>query len=94
MHITMMSSMRIKLTLDPDVEQLLRREMRRTNKSMKAVVNKALRIGLGMRSKSLRVPPFKVEPHAFGFKPETEPDGLNQRVDEMEADEFIRKQAR
>ncbi len=86
--------MRTTLTVDPDVEQLLQREMRRTNRSMKAVVNDALRIGLGMRSKSPRVPAFKVESHAFGFKPGTDTDRLNQLVDEMEADEFARKQAR
>lgn len=89
-----MSCMRTTLTVDPDVEQLLKREMRRTNKSMKFVVNNALRVGLGMRSKSPRVPPFKVESHAFGFKPGIDADRLNQLVDEMEADEFVRKPAR
>ena len=39
--------MRTTLTLDPDVERLLQREMRRTDRSMKAVVNNALRVGLG-----------------------------------------------
>lgn len=90
----MMPSMRTTLTIDPDVEQLLQREMRRTNKNMKAVVNDALRIGLGMRSESLQVPPFKVEAHAFGFKPGTDTDRLNQLIDEMEADEFARKPSR
>lgn len=85
--------MRTTLTVDPDVELLLQREMRRTNRSMKAVVNDALRIGLGTRSKSPRMPPFKVEAHAFGFKPGTDTDRLNQLVDEMEADEFARKSA-
>ena len=94
MQIIVMSFMRTTLTIDPDVEQLLQREMRRTKRSMKAVVNDALRIGLGMRNESPRVPPFKVESHAFGFKPGTDSDGLNQLVDEMETDEFARKQAR
>ena len=86
--------MRTTLTVDPDVEQFLQREMRRTNRSMKAVVNDALRIGLGMRGKSARVPPFKVESHAFGFKPGIDTDRLNQLVDEMEADEFARESVR
>ena len=94
MQIIMMSSMRTTLTLDPDVEQFLQREIRRTNRSMKAVVNDALRIGLGMRRKPPQVPPFKVESHAFGFKPGADTEGLNQLVDEMEADELARKQAR
>ncbi len=86
--------MRTTLTVDPDVEQLLQQEMRRTNKSMNAVVNDALRIGLGMRSTSPRVPPFEVESHAFGFKPGYDSDRLNQLVDEMEANEFARKPVR
>ncbi len=90
----MMSSMRTTLTVDPDVEQLLQQEMRRTNKSMNAVVNDALRIALGMRSTSPRVPPFEVESHAFGFKSGGDSDRFNQLVDEMEADEFARKPVR
>lgn len=86
--------MRTTLTIDPDVEQLLQREMRRTNSSMKAVVNDALRLGLGMRGKPPRAPFFKVEPHAFGFKPGIDTERLNQLVDEMEAEEFARKLAR
>ena len=93
-EIVMMSSMRTTLTFDPDVEQLLQEEMRRTNRSRKAVVNDALRIGLGMLTASPRVPPFEVEPHAFGFRPGTDSDRLNQLVDEMEADDFARKQVR
>ena len=89
-----MSLMRTTLTIDSDVEQLLQREMRRTNRSMKAVVNDALRVGLGIRSKPPRAPLFEVEPHAFGFGPGIDTDRLNQLVDEMEADEVARKLAR
>ena len=84
----MMPDMRTTLTLEPDVEQLLRQEMRRTNRSMKAVVNEALRLGLGARGKPPRPPRYRVEPHAFGFRPGVDRDRLNQLVDEMEAEEF------
>ena len=83
----MMPYMRTTLTLEPDVEQLLRQEMRQTNSSMKAVVNNALRLGLGVRGKQPRPPRFRVEPHAFGFRPGVDRDRLNQLVDEMETDE-------
>ena len=89
-----MPNMRTTLTIDPDVEQLLQREIRRTDRSLKAVVNEALRIGLGMRGKPTRPPRFKVEPHAFGFKPGVDIDRLNQLVDEMEADESAQRLAR
>lgn len=87
-----MPSMRTTLTIDPDVEQLLLREMRRTNSGMKAVVNDALRAGLGIRGKKRAVPRYKVEPHAFGVRPGIDPYRLNQLADELEAAEFIRRQ--
>lgn len=83
--------MRTTLTIDPDVEMLIQREMRRTERSMKAVVNDALRIGLGVRGKPLRPPRYKVEPHPFGFKAGIDTDRLNQLVDELEVEEFARK---
>ncbi len=88
-----MPFMRTTLTIESDVQQLLQREMRRTDRSMKAVVNDALRIGLGMKGKPPRPSRFKVEPHAFGFKPGVDIDRLNQLVDELEADEFARQLA-
>lgn len=90
----MVPTMRTTLTLDTDVEQLLRREMRRTNSSMKAVVNDTLRLGLGVRGKARRPPRFKVAPHAFGLKPGLDRDRLNQLVDDMEAEEVARRYGR
>ena len=86
-----MLTMRTTLTIDPDVEQLLQREMRHTNRSMKAIVNDALRVGLGIGGKPARPPRFKVKPHAFGFKPGVDVDRFNQLVDELEAEEVARR---
>ena len=83
--------MRTTLTIDPDVEMLIQREMRRTERSMKAVVNDALRIGLGVRGKPPRPPRFKVEPHPLGLKAGVDADRLNQLVDELESEELARK---
>ena len=79
--------MRTTLTIDPDVEGLLRREMRRTGRSMKAVVNDALRVGLGLGGRPPGAPRYNVEPHAFGFEPGVDVDRLNQLADKLEADE-------
>lgn len=87
----MMSLMRTTLTIDPDVEKLLLREMRRTNNGMKAVVNDALRAGLGVRGKKPTAPRYKVEPHAFGIRPGIDPYRLNQLADELESAEFTRR---
>ena len=86
--------MRTTLTLDPDVERILRQEMHRTGRSMKAVVNDALRLGLGARSTRPRSPRYRVEPHALGLKPGVDRDRVNQLVDEMEADEIARRYGR
>jgi hypothetical protein len=83
--------MRTTLTLDPDVADRLRREIRRTGKSLKAAVNEALRRGLDLTGKPPRAPRFRVEPHAFGFKPGIDLDRLNQLVDELDAERAARK---
>lgn len=90
----MMIIMRTTLTIDPDVERLLQHEIRRTDSSLKTVVNDALRRGLGMRGKSPRPSRYKVNPHLFAFKPSVDVNRLNQLVDELEADELARKMAR
>jgi hypothetical protein len=83
--------MRTTLTLEPEVAERVRAEMRRTGKAMKAVVNEALALGLGMAGKRARSPRFEVHPHAFGFKPGVDLDRLNQLADELEAEEAARK---
>ena len=86
--------MRTTLTIEPDVEQVLLREMRRTDKSMKAIVNDALRVGLGMRGKPSRPGRFRVRSHAFGFKSGIDTERLNQLVDELDSDERARRLVR
>jgi len=90
----MMCGMRRTLTLDSDVAARLRQEIRRRGKGLKTVVNDALRRGLGMGGRRSAPPPFKVVPHAFGFKPGRDLDRLNQVVDELEAGETAGKLCR
>ncbi len=86
--------MRTTLTLEPDVERLLRREMRCTGRSMKAVVNDALRAGFEVRRKPPRPPRFRVAPHPLGLRSGVDGDRLNQLVDELEAVEVARRRGR
>lgn len=86
--------MRTTLTLESDVARRLRQEIQRTGKGMKAVVNEALRSGLGLAERPDKPPPFKVRPHSFGFKPGVDLDRVNQLVDELEAEEVARKLGR
>jgi hypothetical protein len=83
--------MRTTLTLDPDVAERLDQELHRTGKGLKAVINDALRLGLGMKGKQVRAPRFEVRPHALAFKAGIDLDRLNQLVDELEAEEIARK---
>ena len=90
----MMSRVRTTLTLEPDVAARLKQEIRRSGKSLKALVNDALRLGLGLSGKPTRPPRFEVRPHAFGFKPGVDLDRMNQLVDELASDEAARKLGR
>jgi len=82
--------MRTTLTLDPDVAERVRQQMRRTGKGLKAVVNEALRLGLGLAGKRVSPPRFRVQPHSFGFRPGIDLDRLNQLIDDLEASEASR----
>ena len=83
--------MRTTLTIEPDVERLLRQEMRRTGRSMKAVVNDALRAGLGAASKPVDAPPYAVQPHDFRVRPGVDTDRLNRPVHETGVRRRVRR---
>lgn len=84
--------MRTTLTLDPDVAEQLDRAIRGSRKGLKVTVNEALRIGLGMVEKPMAPPPFKIRAVVDGLQPGIDPDRMNQLLDELEAEEFARKQ--
>jgi hypothetical protein len=83
--------MRTTLTIDPEVAKRLKSEIRRTGKSLKSIVNDALKAGLGLAAKPGRVPRFKVHPHSFGVRPGVDLDRINQLVDELETEESARR---
>lgn len=83
--------MRTTLTIEPDVERLLRQEMRRAGRSMKAVVNDALRAGLGAAGKPVDAPPYAVVPHDFRVRPGVDADRLNRPVREIGVPRRVRR---
>jgi hypothetical protein len=86
--------MRTTLTLEPDVALKLKRRMARDKITLKAAVNDALRAGLSQTEKKA-LPPFKVVPHhSGGFLPGIDPDRLNQLVDELQVEEYLKKASR
>jgi hypothetical protein len=85
--------MRTTLTLEPDVAQQIRRRLAQTKLPLKRVVNDALRVGLSSTEKERHVR-FKVKPHSFQFKPGIDTNKLNQLLDDLEAEEFLKKMSR
>jgi hypothetical protein len=83
--------MRTTLTLDGDVAQRLRQEVRRTGRSLKAIVNEALRSGLGGSGRSSKAARFTVKARDLGVRPGFDPDRMNQLVDELQVAETRKK---
>ena len=81
---------RTTLTLDPDVAEGLRQEIRRTGKTFKAAVNDALRAGLGGAGRRPKTKRFVVEPFDAGLRPGIDPTRLNQLADELEVEATLR----
>jgi len=81
------------LTLDPDVARRLEEEMKSSGEGMKAVVNRALRLGLRMTDQPARPSTFQVTPHDFGVRPRVDLDRMNQLADGLEGEEAARKLA-
>jgi hypothetical protein len=91
----MMAAMRTTLTLDDDLAHRLREQARRTGESFKQVVNETLRQGLRSNAKPpTRLPRFKVEAKARGFRPGVDILRLNQLNEELQIEEFLAKEAR
>lgn len=76
--------MRTTLTLDPDVERLIREAMHRTRATFKEVVNAAVRRGLSPGPGPGRPPPYTVEPHRARLLPGYDLRGFNRLADELE----------
>jgi hypothetical protein len=72
---------RTTLTLEDDVFDEVRREARRTGKSVKQVVNDALRTGLHAPA---RPQPFEVRPRRLGLKPGFDFDDVEGLLEEIE----------
>ena len=77
--------MRTTVTLDPDVERLLKLAMHRERKSFKQVLNEAIRTGL-KPSSPRRKEKFTVRSSPLGLRPGFDSAGFNKLADEMEAE--------
>lgn len=80
--------MRTTVTVDLDVEILLREAMRQTGQSFKSTVNQAIRKGLAGVIAEGNDPPFVVKPKAMGTRPGVDPTRLQELADDFEIDAF------
>jgi hypothetical protein len=80
--------MRTTVTLDSDVEQLLRDAMQQTRQSFKEVLNQAIRRGLANAQVGAEDAPFVVRASRMGLRPGIDSGRLNQVSDELEAESF------
>src|ERR1700678_4154763 len=80
--------MRTTVTLDPDVEQLLRDAMQHHRQSFKEVLNQAIRHGLSGANAGGEEAPFAVRARRMGLRSGIDAARLNQVSDELEAERF------
>ncbi|GDY21221.1 antitoxin VapB33 [Verrucomicrobiota bacterium] len=90
----MMPTMRTTVTLEKDVERLLRDAMHRSRKSFKHTLNAALRTGLGGKTAPTKAKRFVVEARPLGLRAGIDPAGFNKLADDFEVDAFLEKHAR
>jgi hypothetical protein len=81
--------MRTTVTLDADVEQLLRDAMQRRRLSFKVALNQAIRAGLSRSTESQTTEAaFVVHARPMGLRVGIDAGRLNQLADELEAEGF------
>ena len=85
--------MRTTLTIDDDIADILQRNAHQRGHSFKEVVNDLLRAGLAASGSSIpERRSHKVTGRPLGLKAGYDTDKMNQLVDELEVDEFLRKE--
>lgn len=81
--------MRTTVTLDADVEKLLREAQQQSRKTFKQALNDALRRGL--KGVDAEEKAFEVATRPLGLRVGIDPAQLHDLDDELEIEEFLRK---
>ncbi|MEO8130534.1 MAG: hypothetical protein ABJF23_20560 [Bryobacteraceae bacterium] len=82
------------MTLDPDVARDLKKRVKTDKVTLKEAVNSALRAGLRQSAPKDDVP-FKVIPFEnFQLHPGIDADKIGQFLDDLEVEDYLRKQGR
>jgi len=86
--------MRTTVTLDRDVEQMLRETMHRSRQSFKQTLNATLRHALNPKAASPKAARFVVKARPMGSRAGLDPASFNKLADELEAADFRAKTSR
>ncbi len=86
--------MRTTLTIEDDLAGILQKKAAQQGHSFKAVVNDLLRAGIAASGEAgHKRKPIKVIGRPLGLKPGYDPAKLNQLVDELAGEDYLRKAA-
>jgi hypothetical protein len=85
--------MRTTVTLDKDVERLLKEAMHRSRRSFKETLNRAVRAALGTTPTGSEPPTFVLIARALGLRPGIDPTSFNKMADDLETDAFMERDA-
>ncbi|MEQ1841869.1 MAG: hypothetical protein ABL994_15800 [Verrucomicrobiales bacterium] len=84
--------MRTTLTLDDDLAGILQKKAIEEGRPFKAVVNSLLRAGIeASEGPSPLRESVKVTGRPLGLRPGFDPDKLNQLADELEGEDFLKR---
>ena len=80
--------MRTTVTIDPDVERILKESMRRHSKTFKQALNDAIRQGLGKASADVPKSRFEVKARPMSLRPGIDPAKLSDLATDLEIEDF------
>jgi hypothetical protein len=84
----MMLFMRTTVTLEDDVERLIREKMHRSRKSFKKTLNDAIRQGLLSETSDAKRTKFVVKAHSMGNRPGIDPATLSDLDTDIEVERY------
>src|SRR5438132_8454608 len=86
--------MRTTVTLDKDVERMLREAQHRSRRSFKEVLNAAIRAGLTGKTTAEKPRRFALRAKPMGLRKGIDPTSFNKLADDLEIDAVVAKSAR
>ena len=87
-------TMRTTVTLEKDVEQMLRDAMHRSRKSFKETLNAAVRAGLGAKPVRTGASKFTIKARPLGLRSGIDAAGFNKLADDLEVHAFLDRNGR